>query len=449
MTERCSKNITPDSLTGMIFAMEGMRNVVVLLNGPMGCKFYHSTTSQFLSLRPPLYLPLSEEGEKVPVDYNFLNDWFFRQSRVPCTYLDGYDYVYGTGEKVREALHYIKEHVEFELLVIVNSPGASLIGDNLYELAKETLGDSPCVVLESPGYSGDYCEGYENAVLELLRQVGIPGWKKTTSRTCREKAVNLLGLSIWQRYWEGDLLELKRILELCGIKVNCALCVGSSLEDVAALPDADLNVVLYPEMGLRTAEFLKEACGTPYVVCQGPPIGFEAVTNMVQEICQILGTDETQFILDCEKARALAWFKINSVHQMCGLPEGAAFAIEGSASEIYAYSRFFMDYLGMVPECLSVTSGRNSSFMEKLSELLKRHQAGHPEEKDILDTQAELVFGNANTIAALKTRNQVFCGIEISLPGMGYIDVLPKTQMGVQGSLFLVEQVLNGLMSKL
>ena len=36
----------------MIFAMEGIRNVIVLLNGPMGCKFYHSTTWPFSTLSP-------------------------------------------------------------------------------------------------------------------------------------------------------------------------------------------------------------------------------------------------------------------------------------------------------------------------------------------------------------------------------------------------------------
>ena len=63
--------------------------------------------------------------------------------------------------------------------------------------------------------------------------------------------------------------------------------------------------------------------------------------------------------------------------------------------------------------------------------------------------QAELVFGDANVIAELKLRNKLFCGIEISLPGMGYVDLIPKTHLGVEGALFLIEQVLNGLMSKL
>jgi len=32
---------------------------------------------------------------------------------------------------------------------------------------------------------------------------------------------------------------------------------------------------------------------------------------------------------------------------------------------------------------------------------------------------------------------------------MGYIDLIPKTHLGIDGALFLVEQVLNGLMSRL
>ena len=135
------KSISPDGITGMIFAMEGMKNSIVLLNGPMGCRFYHSTTSRFLSIRPLLMLP-TEDGRRVPVDYNYLNDFFFRQDRVPCTYLDGYDYVYSTRDKVRRALDFIRDNIAFDFLTIINSPGAALIGDNLLELAREKLGES-------------------------------------------------------------------------------------------------------------------------------------------------------------------------------------------------------------------------------------------------------------------------------------------------------------------
>lgn len=451
MTKPCLKNITPDSITGMIFAAEGIRNTVVLLNGPMGCKFYHSTTSQFLSMRPLLYLP-SEKGEKVPVDYNYLNNWFFRQPRVPCTYLDSYDYVYGTSEKVREGLLFLREHVKFELLVIVNSPGASLIGDHLKELADAVLDGMPCVILESPGFSRDYAVGYEDAVLEIFRQVpamNIWGKPEGSPERTGKKTVNILGLSIWNRYYEGDRAELERLLRLCGVEVNCFLCAGCSLEDIRNLPRADLNLVVNPQMGSRCAEALYQMYGTEAWVCPSLPIGFSAAEEMCLGLCRKLGTDASGMMEDSGRARALVWYKINEVYQMCGLPKGVTFAVAGSCCEVYGYSRFFMEYLGMIPDCMAVTSAGESALQEQLYCLAREYHGEHALEKDILDTRAELVFADANTIAALKAAGRVFCGIEISLPGMGYTDIIPKTHLGIQGAMFLTEQVLNGLMSKI
>ncbi|MDR2620537.1 MAG: hypothetical protein LBC29_05420, partial [Propionibacteriaceae bacterium] len=109
--------ITPDGLSGAIFALEGVRGAVVLLNGPTGCKFYHSSTAEAQFLKSSELDPLSYP-EKL----------YFGQPRVPCTYLDSDDYVYGSSAKLGEALRELWERVPFELLGIVNSPGAALIG---------------------------------------------------------------------------------------------------------------------------------------------------------------------------------------------------------------------------------------------------------------------------------------------------------------------------------
>jgi nitrogenase molybdenum-iron protein alpha/beta subunit len=215
---------------------------------------------------------------------------------------------------------------------------------------------------------------------------------------------------------EGDLKELTRLFALCGIEVNAALCADCSLEELRALPDADLNVVLYPEMGLSAAEYMADHWGVPYYICPTPPIGFSATERMFAGICAILHTDDTPLRLESERARALAWFRIDQIHRAYGRPRGVKFYVEGSPSQVKGYGGFLTDYLGM--------------------------ESAPPEE-------AELVFGDANIIAELMLKNKTFCGIEISLPGMGYVDLIPKTHLGIEGALFLIEQVLNGLMSKL
>ena len=400
----------------MIFAMEGMRNAIVLLNGPMGCRFYHSTTSQFLSIRPLLYLPGAEGEAPVRVDYNYLNDWFFRQERVPCTYLDGYDYVYSTRDKVSRALDFIRENVAFDLIAIVNSPGAALIGDNLLELARDKLGGCRVVMLESSGYSTSFEAGYQEAALALLRQVGAPLWEGSERAKHPKPRVNLLGLSIWQRYYEGDLQELKRLFALCGVEVGAALCADCSLDELRAMPEADLNVVLAPETGLEAAEYLRETLGQPYYLCPTLPLGFAAVERIFSEICAQLGVSDAAVREESERARALAWYKINGIFLSFGKPKGVKFFVDGNDTQVRSYTAFLRDYLGM-------------------------------ESADA--DQAELVFGDANVIAELMLRNRTFCGIEISLPGMGYVDLTKKTHLGIEGALFLIEQVLNGLMSKL
>ena len=100
MTENYLTSITPDSFSGLIFGFEGVKNAVVLLNGPTGCKYYHSSTVDNQCLC---------QSEFDPLNYSEL--WYFGQPRVPCTSIDKRDYVYGSRDKLTEALSFIKANV--------------------------------------------------------------------------------------------------------------------------------------------------------------------------------------------------------------------------------------------------------------------------------------------------------------------------------------------------
>ena len=447
MTGCSSKSISPDSVTGTIFALEGIRNVIVLLNGPMGCKFYHSTTSAHLTKHPPLRLSDGRPAEQGRVEYDVMNHYFFRQARVPSTYLDGEDYIYGTAEKAEAALRYFGETFRFDLLAIVDSPGASLIGDELRELAARVLPDKPVAVLESPGYSEHFSDGYDRAAVTLLRQMkdfSLP--RKPRSGRPR---VNLLGVSVWHRYWEGDLEEMRRLLGLCGVEVNCCLCAGCTPEELKRLPDADLNLLLYPEMGRDTAAFLEERFGTPSYTFETPPVGFAATEKAFTEICARLGADAGPLLEESERRRAACWFQLNDLDQMHYLSSGSTFAVEGMDSVALAYTAFLTEYLGLTPACVSLTGSPVPALREKLRSLLRSCRAEEALERDILESGAELVFADANVIAAMATRQDAFSGIEISLPGMGYVDFVKKTHLGLAGAEFLTEQAVNGLMSRI
>jgi nitrogenase molybdenum-iron protein alpha/beta subunit len=423
-------NITPDSFSGALFALEGVARSVVLLNGPTGCKFYHSATSDNQLIRQFEFDPL-----------NYPEKWYFGQPRVPCTYLDNGDYIYGGADKLIEALTFLRDNVTFELLCIVNSPGAALIGDDLCGIAKTVIPYRPVVVLETPGFSSDVCAGHEAAALALLKQLPPPKADRTVSRR-----VNLLGLSLFHRNHTGDVAELRRIFSLCGLHLGCVLCGGGSLADMAVMPEAALNIVIHPEYGLKTAEYLKAHYGTPFYVCDGPPIGFAATEKLLREVCDLTGADASDAIRESEQARARAYAFISRVNSLTGLPKGVSFAVEGNCSELYVYVDFLVRYFGMIPECVSILNPQSSVFKERLTELLSDFGLTNAMERDILDTNAELVFASGNTISKLRLKKHIFTGIETALPTLGYLDVVPKTQLGTGGALHVTELILNGLM---
>ncbi len=438
MTKDFLTNILPDSLSGSVFAFEGIRRSLVLMNGPTGCKFYHSAISDSQYIRQMEFDPLK-----------FPELWYFGQPRVPCTYLDKADYVYGSENKLEEALTFAREHVKPDIIAVINTPGAALIGDDIGRIANGIIKEIPVVVMESPGYSLTVWEGYERACEALMSSV-FSGSDRDSIKNDKAPGkvyVNILGLCIWQRNWEGDLEELKKDLELCGIELNCALFADCTLSDIKDLKRADLNLVADPVFGKKAAILLKEYFGTDFVECSGIPVGFKAMEELMDEICRRTGKESCfeNFMNESRKARARCYAHISRINSLTGLPKGVKYAVHGTASQCLGYCRDLSEYLGMVPDCVSCT-GNEGPERDDLEKYLREKGYAGSLGRDILETEADIVLADGGMIAKLKEKGKLFSGIEIGMPTLGYVDVCPKTHLGIRGGLLLTEQVLNGLL---
>ena len=294
MTSHYLTNITPDSISGIIFTYEGIRGSIVLMNGPTGCKYYHSAISDSQMLRGTDFDPL-----------NYPELMYFGQPRVPCTYLDTRDYIYGSREKLEEALHYFCSSTDFDIIFIVNSPGAALIGDDIAAIAAAAAPGRTVITIESPGYSKTEWYGADFACREMILQL-LPLIKRQKKHPSERPCANLLGFSIFQKNHEGDLLEIKRLLNLCGIDVSCSLCCGCTPEEIKNLASADLNIVANASYGRGTAELLAKECGTPYMECRGIPVGFPGMEELIKDVCRRLNVSPAGALEELEKARARA-----------------------------------------------------------------------------------------------------------------------------------------------
>ena len=414
-----------DSFTGAIAAVEGILDAAVLLNSPTGCKFFHGALSDAQMPRVHSLDPLY-----------YAEDFYFGQPRVPATFLDDYDYVFGATEKLKKILPVVaaKGH---RLIAVVNSPGAALIGDDLNRFIRHAGLGVPCIAIENTGFSKSLAEGFQQAVMEVLTTLS-PGMDQS-----REKSVNLLGLSISHHHWQGNLRALTALLKACGIRVNTCICAGCSLSDLETLTAAHLNLVVHDEYADQLARFLKEKFGMESLaVPTGAPIGFTASESWIQTVCSRLDTDPAPGLDLVKKARTRAYQALNRFNALTGLPKGAAVAVEADASIALPLVTWLYQYLGMVPVSVHAPNGLAATRARLKAFLASIHcndawqsTSGPP----------DLAFGSGGFIARLKLAHPHVAGIELALPSAGYQHVIPKTYMGPEGSLYLIEQIINKL----
>lgn len=437
MTSDSSQSMLPDSTSGIIFALEGIDNTCVLLNGPTGCKYYHSAISDQQRSRQWAFDPL-----------NFPATWYFGQPRVPCTYLDSHDYVYGSHRKIEEALTFLRAHADMELVAVVNSPGAALIGDDLAGIVARCAGDVPAIVIQTPGFSSDICAGFEYALQAAFDQL-VDSTETGAPRADGDggtggPVVNILGLTLHHRNHEGDAAEIRRLLELAGVRVNCLVGQTCSLDSLRRVPHASLNVVVHPEFGLETARYLERRFATPFIAA-APPIGFSATERFVHDVVSAAGGDASAFDEEAERARARAYVYISRLNSLTGLPKGVRYSVEATASELLSYASFLTEYLGMAPCVLSDIAPKRTCMRADLERYLDSIGFGDALGADLQRSHGEMVFASGETIARLKTGDEPFTGVEIALPTIGYVDVIPKTHWGLRGALQIIEHVINGL----
>ena len=417
-----------DGFFGAIYAMEGITDAATILNGPTGCKFYtgEAVHDQF-------------RRNKIHSDMEFAEEFFFQQPRVPCTYLDDYDYVFGASEK----LEYVFGRVAtkgYNFIGVVNSPGASLIGDDLDRYVKYANLDVPTLIVENPDFTKLFEIGWVSTAKKIIDTID------PVDQPAEKKCVNFAGISIWQRHWSGSCDELKKLLALCGIQVQATLVAGSTVEEIKQMRRACANVVIHDELGSELADYLEEKFGQKKIASPaGVPIGFDATRAWLTEIGNALEVDMTPALDEVNRVAKKAAEKIYRFNIKTGLPKASSLGIAADASLAYPLLLWCHDYLGMTPLAVQVPDD-NSTFGKKIQKYLEDKNLPGVWNND-LDPSCppNIVLANDAVIMRTMSEDTIPAYFEIEMPAKSVQEFLPRSLLGPTGALWILEGVLNGL----
>ena len=194
-----------------------------------------------------------------------------------------------------------------QAMIVGASCTAELIQDDPGGLARALNLPIPVIPLELPAYQKKENWGASETLYRLVRTLAGPAGQARPAegpggrdpRLC-----NILGPTALGFRHRDDLVEVRAILARLGVAVNVVAPLGASPADLARLPHAAFNIVLYPEVARAAAQYLEKTHGQPFV--EIPPIGVGATRAFIAAVAALAGVEAAP-VLD-DPASRLPWY---------------------------------------------------------------------------------------------------------------------------------------------
>ena len=244
-----------------------------------------------------------------------------RDRRPPVTYttFQARDLGGDTADLVKRSIKDAVDRFQPDTLLVGESCTAELIQDQPGALAAGMeLGGVPVISLDLPAYSKKENWGASETFYQLVRgllrpSVPAPGSPRPSPQRWKEQGrrprVNLLGPTLLGFRCRDDVRELRGLLNDLGVDVAVVAPLGARPADLLRIPEADLNVCLYPEIADSTCSWLERSFGMACI--RTVPIGVGATHAFLSELQEQLGLEASGSPRGgpgAEEASRLPWY---------------------------------------------------------------------------------------------------------------------------------------------
>ena len=234
--------------------------------------------------------------------------------------------IFGGEDRLRECIRFAAEKYHPQAVFIANSCVSGVIGDDTKAIAEEMEAELgiPVMAVSAHGFlDGEYYAGYLDAARALVDRFMHPAERKLGT-------VALLGDCGGMH---GEYAkELRRLLALLDLKVTAQFPSYLALDEMQAVPEAELIILLGRRMDdekqgqlAELAEHMHERFGTPYLA-DVYAVGAEETKTWLRRVGALchredaaeraIASEEASFSAVVEKARA------DLAGRRCGLAIG-------------------------------------------------------------------------------------------------------------------------------
>jgi len=368
--------------------------------------------------------------------------------------------VFGGQANLLQALQTIFTVYDPEIVAIHTTCLSETIGDDIPQIVDKAKAEGKVpegkyvIHCNTPSYVGSHVTGFSNMVKGMVDYFATNTGKST-------KTLNII--PGWVE--PSDMREIKRILKEMGVqsimfpdtsdvldtpmtgKFSMYPKGGTTIEQLKASGDSKMTIAMGRNCSLAAAKLLDTKCKVPYEI-HDLPIGLAATDRFIDAVRKAAGVNVPESITR-ERGRLLDL--MSDMHQYT---YGKKVAIVGDPDQVIALTEFVLS-LDMIPvHVLTGTLGKKfDARIEQLTAGLGRKinikNAGDMMtfHQWVKNEPVDLMIGN--TYLKYVSRDEDIPFIRFGFPILDRVSHYLFPSVGYQGSMRLLERILNTLMDRI
>ena len=245
--------------------------------------------SSFKNVHAIMHAPLGDDY------FNVMRSMLERErdfTPVTASIVDRHVLARGSQEKVVENIARKDKEERPDLIILTPTCTSSILQEDLQNFVDRAAleSESDVILADVNHYRVNELQAADRTLEQVVRFYIEKAQKNNNLDTTRTPypSANIIGIFTLGFHNQHDSREVKRLLSELGIQINEVIPEGGSVTKLNRLPKAWFNIVPYREVGLMTAQYLKDELGIPYV--STTPMGVVDTAAFVTEIEGILNS---------------------------------------------------------------------------------------------------------------------------------------------------------------